>query len=113
MTSSGSLICNNADPPAPGCLPGLRPLRRRATRDGDAPGPSAEGGCEELPELRPSRRLSSTTSACNASIVRACASITARSSSRDGSSDPDTAHDHHIGGPGSRTDTPQDRNAGT
>ncbi len=62
MTSSGSLVWNNADPPAPGCLPGRRPLRRRAARDGDTAGPSAEGGCEELPELRPSRRFSSATS---------------------------------------------------
>ena len=51
MTSSGSLIWNNADPPAPGCLPGLPPLRRRAARDGDTAGPSAEGGCEELPRV--------------------------------------------------------------
>jgi hypothetical protein len=59
--------------------------------------------------MRPNRRFSSATSACNCSIVRACASISAHNSSRDGCSDPDTAHDHHTSRPRSRSDTPQDR----
>ena len=95
--------------PRRAAYPGAGPLRRRAAREGDTAGPSVEGGCEELLELRPSRRFSSATSACNCSIVRACASISARSSSRDGCSDPDTAHDQHTDGSRSRTDTPQDR----
>ena len=56
-------------------------------------GPSAEGGCEEFRELRPNRRSSSATRAVSSSIIRACASISASNSSRDGS-DPDTTHDH-------------------
>ena len=60
MISSGSLIWNNADPPAPGCLPGRRPLRAPRRTRGDTAGPSVEGGCEELPEFRPSRRFNST-----------------------------------------------------
>jgi hypothetical protein len=50
--------------------------------------------------MRPNRRFSSATSACNCSIVRACASISAHNSAREGCSDPDTAHDHHTSRPG-------------
>src|SRR5918993_5380243 len=96
MISSGLLVWNNADPPAPGCLPGLRPLRRRGAREGGAAGPSVEGGCEELPELRPSWRFSSATSVRSCSITRACEAISERRSSRDGSSDPDTPDDQHT-----------------
>jgi hypothetical protein len=108
MTSSGLPTRSNADPPAPGCLPGRRPLRRRVDRDSGVAGPSAEGGCEEFRELRPNCRFSSATSIRSSSINRACASITASNSSRDGSSDPDTQHDQHTPPPRSRTNTPKD-----
>jgi hypothetical protein len=42
-----------------------------------------------------------------------CASISAMSSSRDGCSDPDTAHDQYVDGSRSSTDTPEDHRAGT
>jgi hypothetical protein len=109
MTSSGFPIWNNADPPAPGCFPGRRALRRRVAREGGVAGPSA-GGCDELPELRPSCRSNSAIRwswvvirAVSSSITRACCSTSARSSSRDGCSDPDTAHDQHTALLGSRT----------
>jgi hypothetical protein len=103
MTSLGLLTGNNADPPAPACFPGRRGLRRRSARDGDTAGPSVEGGCEEFRELRLNCRSNSAirascapTRAVSSSITRACDSISARSSSRDGCSNPDTTHDQHT-----------------
>ena len=88
----------------------------RAARDGDTAGPSAEGGCEELRELRPNRRSNSAIRAScveiraeSSSITRACDSTSARSSSRDGCSTPDTTHHQHVSSSRSRSDTPQDR----
>lgn len=120
MTAFGLLIGNNADPPAPGCFPGRRALRRRSARDGDTAGPSAEGGCDEFRELRPNCRSNSAirascaaTRAVSTSITRACDAINARSSSRDGCSTPDTTHDQHTVDPASRSDTPQDHRVRT
>jgi len=98
-----------ARPARAGLLTGLRPPDRRAERRAGAAGPSAEGGCEEFREFRPSCRLRSTTSDCSSStrtcscaIVRACASTNATSSSRDGTPDPDTPHDQHSSAATSR-----------
>jgi hypothetical protein len=52
----------------PGLLAGLRPLRCRVERRDGAAEPSAEGGCEEFRELRPSLRSSSATCAVSTSI---------------------------------------------
>jgi hypothetical protein len=65
--SSGLSRQARFDPCAPGCLPGFRfgPLPRTGfTGGGVRPGTSSiEGGIDELPLLRPSRRSNSATRA--------------------------------------------------
>src|ERR1019366_7585293 len=79
ITSSGSAHVIDV-PGAPGCFPRLRPLPlpRRSRFGGTFPGRSSEeGGIEEFPLLRPSRRLRSATSARSSSIACPCSAITA------------------------------------
>ena len=82
-------------PGAPGCFPRPRllPPPRRSRLGGALPGrSSADGGIEELPLLRPSRRLSSATSARSSPTARASSPI---SSSR-------AAHEPHPAAGGGR-----------
>jgi hypothetical protein len=105
---SGPATCRTIDvPAAPGCFPRLRPLPLpRASRlGGTFPSrSSADGGIEELPLSRPSRRLSSATSARSSSTARLsspgnrpCSAITASRAAHPahpaaGGSDPVTGH---------------------
>src|SRR5512144_2785671 len=60
-------------PGCPGCPPGLRPVGRLLTGLG-APGGSAEGGVEELEELRASCPRRSRTSAASSATLCSAAS---------------------------------------
>ena len=82
-TWSGSATWARWVPGSPGCFPGLRRLasraaRRRAarlTRSSRAAASSREGGSEELLELRPILRSTSTMRSCS-STMRSCSSPT-------------------------------------
>jgi hypothetical protein len=74
-TRSGVAVQGNADPEAPGCPPRRRVGFGRGLAAGsDPPGtaPSLDGGTEELPLLRDTRRCNRATSCCNSSIRRTC-----------------------------------------
>jgi hypothetical protein len=76
-TRSGSGTCRNVKPGSPGCLPGNRPDGSRRDRGGALPGPSADGGFDDVRDVNPNRRLSSAFSARNSSITRACSATNA------------------------------------
>ncbi len=67
ITSSGSVTWDNVNPGAPGCLPCLRAIARRAARFAFsgrlffAPPASVEGGLDEFDEFRPSSFSRSAT----------------------------------------------------
>jgi hypothetical protein len=106
--SSGSSDQASDDPSAPLRLPRLPFAAPAARRAGPArPGrtSSVDGGIDEFPLCRDSRRSSSATRARSASIVSAWAATSATSSSRDSSSAPGTHRDHHILGWDARTCT--------
>ena len=94
---------------APCCFPGLRPEFFARFGVGFAlPGRSSlEGGMEALPLFREACRSSWRTRSSSAALDSRNCSTRAISSSRDSSSNPDTAQDHHISQPTHHTDTPK------
>ena len=74
ITSSGTATCRNVKPGSPGCLPGDRPEGSRRDRGGGLPGPSDDGGFDDVRESLRSNASSSATRAVNTAI---CASRSA------------------------------------
>src|SRR6185312_14651840 len=107
--SSGVLTHGIALPVAPCCFPRLRPeLFVRFGAGFVLPGRSSlEGGMEELPLFREACRSNWRTRSSSATLDARNRSTRAISSSRDSSSNPDTAQDHHISRSPSTPDTPK------
>src|SRR5918997_6220496 len=84
----------------------LRPLQCRLSPSGRS---SLEGGMEELPLFREPCRSSRRTRSSSATLDSRNRSTRAISSSRDSSSNPDTAQDHHISQPTHHTRHAEDQ----
>jgi hypothetical protein len=68
MTLSGSATCRSVKPASPGCLPGKRSDRSRRDRGGGLPGPSADGGFDDVRESLRSKASNSATRVVNIPI---------------------------------------------
>jgi hypothetical protein len=91
------LTHGSALPFAPFCFPRARPesLARFATGFTLSGRSSLDGGIEEFPLFRETTRSSRRTRSSNAALAARNWRITAISSSRESSSKPNTAQDHH------------------
>jgi hypothetical protein len=94
-TSSGESTCRNVKPGSPGCFPGARSEDSRRERGGAFPGPSDDGGFEDVREFLRSNASNSATRRANTPIrasrsASAASNRASRSSSSRVAGDSDT-----------------------